>query len=176
LLFQRRRSGRTITTGAIHVGESAVCMRASRQLPTDTYRGNGRVTRDRITLQFGHLLAIEARSRRGFGGSGDAEDGVFTVDIMRNSSLLGGSAVEQHTFTARDAESLCADGRREIFRRWIARVQTGSELGTHSDAIRLLSAAERSIIRDRAGLPPEVRIQVDAVRNCAANDPQAAGG
>ncbi|OBK37154.1 hypothetical protein A5658_04560 [Mycobacterium sp. 1245111.1] len=165
LLFQRRRSGRTITTGAIHVGESAVCMRASRQLPADTYRGNGRVTRDRITLQFGHLLAIEARSRRGFGTSADAEDGVFSVDIMRNSSLLGGNAVEQHVFTARDTGSLCADGRREIFRRWIARLETGSELGSHSDAIKLLSAAERSIIRDRSGLPAEVQVHVDTVTN-----------
>lgn len=161
LLFQRRRSGRTITTGAIYVGESTVNMRAWLDLPTDTYRGNGRVSRERVTLQFAHLLAIEARYRRGFSGSLDAEDGIFSVDIMRNSRLLGGNAVEQHVFTARDAESLCAVGRREIFRRWIARVQTGSELGTHSNAISILSAAERSIIRDRAGLSPEVVIQVD---------------
>jgi predicted dehydrogenase len=170
LLFQRRRSGRAITTGAIYVGESSVCMRAWRDLPTDTYRGNGRVSRERVTLQFAHLLAIEARYRRGFSGSLDAQDGVFSVDIMRNSRLLGGDAVEQHLFAARDTESLCDEGRREIFRRWIARVQTGSELGTHSNAISLLTAAERSIIRDRAGLTPEVLIHVDPAGVHAVDD------
>lgn len=158
VLFQMMRDGRALTTGSIRVMETSLSLRSWRELPEDTYRSNGRVSRERLVIHAGHLIAIEAETRRGLGSEDDADDGSFHVRVFRNDRLVDGPRLEQHTFSSAGAGTLCDDGREGIMRAWMERRATGSSLAEHAPSVELLAAACESMTLQRQGRAPSVSI------------------
>lgn len=145
------RGGRTLTLGGLRLLETGTSHRSWRNLPADTYKGNGKFAQDRISAHVGHLLGLHAW---------DESDGTgrrFVVEVTRNSTLIGGDAVTRRTFepvAARPggpAESLSVQGKRTLFQRWLDGRTEGLGLDTHETSIRLLVAAYQAMFRHRRG-------------------------
>lgn len=135
--------GRVRCSARIDVRETAFCRRAWRDLPRDTYKGNGRTRHERMGVSIGHLATVEAVDSPPPGGAGALQH--FTLRTFRNASLIGGSEYEEQVFPSERGRSLCDLGRREVLGRWLSRCETGSSLTEHRLGVRLLAAIYESL-------------------------------
>ncbi|GAB7038462.1 MULTISPECIES: Gfo/Idh/MocA family oxidoreductase [Catenuloplanes] len=92
--FLRRSS--VITSTVLSLLQTSFSRRAWLNLPTDTYKSNGRARHERLTVQVGPLMSIQAHSYQS--GSDDRTENSFDVSIYRNSDLIGGQTVAQFSF------------------------------------------------------------------------------
>ncbi|MEU0028419.1 Gfo/Idh/MocA family oxidoreductase [Streptomyces sp. NPDC006335] len=152
LSWSARRGARTISLGNLSVLETGLSHRAWRDLPVDTYKGNGKFAQDRITAHMGHLLSVRAQDEHGPDGGKS-----FVVEILRNRRLIGGDAVSRHEFEPppKSAERLSVVGKRTLFLEWLrASAPEELQLKSHLLSVRLLAAAYVAMFRSRRAQPP----------------------
>lgn len=101
LLGQFRRGDAAMTTVALNLLQTSFSRRAWLELPRDTYKGNGRVRHERVTIQVGHLLSVQVHSYQSYEAAERADDtgpghyDHFEVYIFRNAALVGGAPFER---------------------------------------------------------------------------------
>jgi predicted dehydrogenase len=181
--FTARREGRVITMGNIQIMETAHSTRAWRNLPEDTYKGNGRHSQERLTLHVGHLMTVHTEDYRPLSASADPmmrAPANFTVRILRNSRLIGGEPYAEHVLTrplspegdGREI-SLTEHSRRDAFMRWIAGDFSVSALATHEMSVRLMAAAHTCMFRRRRGEAPMTTFPITASTRTQATAPSS---
>lgn len=132
---------RVVSTSAITVLQTSFSRRVSPELPVDTYKGNGRVRHESVTLQVGPLAAVQAAS------FSDGEGGdEFVVRYFRNRGLIGGESSRIERFGPdHDRRSLNDQARSELLEDFLATREDRSGIAKHARGIDLLSAAVESV-------------------------------
>lgn len=92
-----------VSHGRLDLLQSGFSRRAWFDLAADTYKGNGRIRHERITLHIGPLMAIQLHSYQSDQVGGSHIDGVggeehLDLYIFRNQTLIGGRAFERINF------------------------------------------------------------------------------
>lgn len=167
LLTQMKRDDAVISTGAISLLQTSFSRRAWPNLPKDTYKGNGRVRHERVTVQIGPLLNVqihsyqsyEAKERRtsemGFGGYDH-----FDILFFRNSALIGGAPFEEIKLgdklrEQREGQDYLGHNelaREEIFLDFLEEKTHRAGIALHERAVKLLAASYYSLLATNQGL------------------------
>ena len=154
LLARLMSGGDVITTAVLSLLQSSFSARSWLELPEDTYKGNGRVRHERVTLQVGPLMTIHVHSYQD--GRPDGES-PFDVVVYRNRKLIGGEAVSRILVRSPDdgarsrADSLTNRAREEVFRDFLAADGRRSGLHLHGTTVRVLAAAVAGVVRSAQG-------------------------
>lgn len=155
VLLVRSLSGPdVVTTAVLSLLQSSFSGRTWLELPEDTYRGNGRVRHERVTLQVGPLMTIQVHS---YQDGGPDRESPFDVVVYRNSGLIGGERVSRVRVRSADdgaeprGDSLNNRAREEIFRDFLAADGRRSGLDLHGTTVRVLSAAAAGVVRSAGG-------------------------
>ena len=104
LMQFRNATGRTITTANLNMLQNGFSRRAWIETKENTYKGNGRIRHETLTIQVGPLLNIqihsyqskEIKNRKDFKSEhecGGLEH--FDIYVFRNSELIGGIPFEK---------------------------------------------------------------------------------
>lgn len=116
--------------------QNSVSVRNWRKLP-DAYNKNGRFASERIRINIGPFIAIEAQFQKvptDESCSVDCLERRAKVTVWRNSPLLGGAVMSRKEFSSRDTITRNADlgaARSALFGDWIARRPGRSGLSSH---------------------------------------------
>ncbi|MDE1970711.1 MAG: Gfo/Idh/MocA family oxidoreductase [Patescibacteria group bacterium] len=91
-----------ITTGSINLQQNSFSRRSWFELPEDTYKGNGRVRHERVTIQVSHFLNIHVHSYQSHEPSlavveegGVGSDDHFEILVFRNKKIVGGEVFQK---------------------------------------------------------------------------------
>jgi hypothetical protein len=156
ILCQFRRGAAVMTTASVNLQQNSFSRRSWLNPAQDVYKGNGRVRHERLNLQVGNLLNIQAHSYQAYEvGKQDIEtegaghEDHFEVHIYRNSGVVGGKPLEKFNIGAQarrehgqETAFLGHNERaREIhFLDFLERRPGRSHFTTHRRTARLLSA------------------------------------
>lgn len=145
-LLQFRKEGRVITTSSLKLLSTGYSRRAWLPLPVDTYRKNGRVRHETLSVQIGPLMNIRLQE---FQINKETSSPV-KISIFRNSALLGGRDYEELTLDGRDSHGsrLREDTRRTILRRFLRDEPLESELPGFRLSLYLTAALSAALARD----------------------------
>lgn len=167
LLLQAMRGDQVISTGSLNLLQTSFSRRAWPKLPVDTYKGNGRVRHERVTIQVGHLLNIQVHSYQSYEAKdwqGD-KPGVgqydhFDISIYRNCQLVGGEpfelialgdAMQRTNETDKSYIGHNEAARAEVFLDFLNGRTDRAGVAHHELSIKLVSAAYYDILRRRQG-------------------------
>jgi predicted dehydrogenase len=109
LMLQLRKDDCVMTSASLNLLQNGFSRRAWPNLPIDTYKGNGRVRHEQVTLQFGPFMSVQVHSYEAVEKRAQFEcDDLYSVGgtehfevfIFRNSAVIGGKSVE--IFSNRD--------------------------------------------------------------------------
>lgn len=165
--LQFTRQGRVVTTGTLHLLQTGFTRRSWGQLPSDTYKGNGRVRHERLNVQVGPLLnlqihsyqAREIKERDASTQAGAVEH--FEVYVFRNTDLIGGQPFEridiQSLAHLRGPEALGFNeqAREQSIMSFLTGDTATSDLLDHDLSIGLLASIYGSLAHRYQGLNPE---------------------
>lgn len=167
LLLQAMRGDQVISTGSLNLLQTSFSRRAWPKLPADTYKGNGRVRHERVTIQVGHLLNIQVHSYQSYEAKdwqgntpGVGQYDHFDISFYRNCQLVGGEPFELITLgdamqrTNETDKSYIGHNeaaRAEVFLDFLAGRVDRAGLSHHELSIKLVSAAYYDILRRRGG-------------------------
>ncbi len=167
VLVQLKSEEAVITTGSINLLQTSLSQRAWPELRDPIYnKSTGRVTRERLTVQVGHLLNIEANLHpvtvnEPANVYEARQENRFDITICRNAALVGGPAFEKISLPgmtapneARTETGLLRRAREEIVTLWLDGLTTASELQTHRDTIKMLAKIYECMFRQNCGLSP----------------------
>lgn len=167
LLQFKNDENRVITTANLNLLQNGFSKRAWIQTKENTYKGNGRVRHETITIQVGPLLNIqvhsyqskEIREREEFEQEhqcGGLEH--FDIYIFRNSELIGGKNFEKielhELYKDIDAENFNGYNelaREEFILSFLSEKNTASDLLDHKLAMELLYNICLSINKETLG-------------------------
>ena len=93
IVLQLMRGRDVVTTSSINLQQNSYSGRGWFDLPDDTYKGNGRVRHERVTIQVSHLLNIQVHSYQSHEQKETSTVGGkdhFDILIFRNKRLIGG--------------------------------------------------------------------------------------
>lgn len=130
-------------TFAFSMMQNSVSVRNWRTLPAGVYNKNGRFASERIRINIGPFVAIEAQFQKVPTDERCSVDGLerrATVTVWRNSPLLGGAITSRKDFGSTDRISRNADlgaARSALFADWLARRPGRSSLSSHLGTSRL---------------------------------------
>lgn len=178
LLGQYLRNKSVQTTISLNLLQSSFSRRAWAKLPTDTYKGNGRVRHERLTLQAGHLMSIQVHSYRSYqaadrdqGWRGPGGYDHFEVQVYRNSALIGGEPFARHDIgdVLADAQQSGEQGqfgsaRRELLSDFLTADSRRAGLASHALPVKLTAAAYYAMRSAVAGRHRDVSIDLRADR------------
>lgn len=175
-LCQLKRGDVVVTTAAINLQQNSFSRRAWLQPAADVYKGNGRVRHERLNLQVGNLLNIQAHSYQAYEvGKKDVEtDGAghedhFEVQIYRNSGVVGGQPLETFDIGSqarREHGSERAflghnEHARELhFLDFLERRPGPSHFSSHALSVRLLSGICEALARGQQGDFSQVVVEI----------------
>jgi predicted dehydrogenase len=177
LVAQLRRDGAVISTGSINLLQTSFTRRAWPKLPRDTYKGNGRVRHERVTIQVGPLLCAQVHSYQSYEakerrttemGTGGYDH--FDILFFRNSALLGGSPFEEIRLGDQLERRRSGDGylghnelaREEIFLDFLNENDQRAGIGLHELSVKLTAASYYSILAANEGLITWPELSLDA--------------
>jgi predicted dehydrogenase len=155
---------RCLTTAVLSLLQTSFSRRSWLDLPRDTYKGNGRVRHERLTVQIGPLATIQAHSYQ----DGESADGggAFDISVYRNAKLIGGSAAEHRRYTSAGSGSAAPDSlnfaaREELFKDFLRGDSNRSGIEHHALTVRALAAAVREVLRPARSLAGGPAIRLD---------------
>lgn len=169
LLGQFWRGDTAVTTVSLNLLQTSFSRRAWLDLPTDTYKGNGRVRHERITIQVGHLLSIQVHSYQSYqaaersGGTGPGHYDHFDVYVFRNAELVGGAPFECLDIGDAMARTMRADtrylghneaARGELFADFLDENPDRAGLGSHELPVKVTAGVYHGIRLATSGLLP----------------------
>lgn len=153
---RRPRSRETVCLFRLDLLQTSVSLRNWRQLPTDVYNKNGRYGSETVRLNIGPFAAIEARIFKRPHLSTEAHPQLTReahITLWRNAAFLGGVAVRERLYPARDTLVRNADlraGRRRLFDDWLAGRSAKSSLKSHTRTISLFAHYLAAVTMDGA--------------------------
>lgn len=139
-----------LTTAVLSLLQSSFSGRSWLELPEDTYKGNGRIRHERVTIQVGPLMAIQIHSYQDGLRDGTSP---FQVVVHRNRELVGGEAVTRMTMRSEEDGSVAASdslnirAREQILQDFLAADGRRSGLALHRTTVRVVSAAVAGVAR-----------------------------
>jgi hypothetical protein len=169
VLTQLKRDNAVMTTGVLNLLQTSFSQRDWTETRDRLYnKQTGRMTHERLTVQVGHLLNIQAQvydfPTEGNEGNLEGERAKgFHITICRNSALVGGPAFEDFTLpndslSEHDGQqywtNLARQAREEMVALWLAGSRTNSELRDQHGTIQLLAKIYESMFRQNSGLSP----------------------
>lgn len=155
-LFQFFKKDRCITTCSLSLLQTGFSNRSWTHLPLDTYKSNGRVRHERISLQFGPLMNLQVHSylsNESLGKEDFFQPGSkrhFDVYIFRNSKLIGGESFQKFDsryFGSQYKKSFNETSRTECFLRFIKNQDSNTAIASHRLSIQLLKHCARALCR-----------------------------
>jgi hypothetical protein len=177
LLLQTLREDLVVSTASLNLLQTSFSRRAWSALPADTYKGNGRVRHERLTVQVGHLLNLQVHSYQSYevrdwtkNREGAGEYDHFDISIFRNTALVGGKPHE--VIAIGDASQRTGVGsegylghneaaRAELFDDFLNGCGTRSGLAQHELSVKLLAASYYGMLSRRLGRLASPRILLD---------------
>jgi predicted dehydrogenase len=102
MLSQLKRCSSVVTTASLKLQQNSFSRRAWSDLPSDTYKGNGRIRHECVNIQLSTLLNIQVHSYQSYQvgdkvvmdyGAGHINH--FDILIFRNSGVTGGKTFEK---------------------------------------------------------------------------------
>jgi hypothetical protein len=167
VLCQLKRGDVVVTTASINLQQNSFSRRAWLEQAADVYKGNGRVRHERLNLQVGNLLNIQAHSYQAYEvGKKDVEtegaghEDHFEVQIYRNSGVVGGQPLEKFDIggqARREHGNQTAflghnEHARELhFLDFMERRPGPSHFSAHGLSVRLLSGMCEALARGQQG-------------------------
>lgn len=139
----RDSDGTGLATFSFSMIQNSVSVRNWRRLPTSTYNKNGRFASERIRINIGPFVAIEAQFQKVPTDERCSVEGLerrATVTVWRNSPLLGGAIRSTKDFGTTNTIRRNADlgaARAALFSDWLARRPGRSSLSSHLGTSRL---------------------------------------
>ncbi|WP_307131030.1 Gfo/Idh/MocA family protein [Streptomyces aurantiacus] len=154
-----------LTTAVLSLLQSSFSGRSWLELPEDTYKGNGRIRHERVTIHVGPLMAIQVHSYQDglLGGPSP-----FEVVVYRNRELVGGEAVTRMTMRSGAEGSVVASdslnnrAREQIVEDFLAADGRRSGLALHRTTVRVVSAAVAGVARLAQGGSGRSVVALDA--------------
>jgi len=152
-----------ISHGRLDLLQSGFSRRAWFELASDTYKGNGRIRHERITMHLGPLMAIQLHSYQSDQVGKSHIDGVggeehLDVYIFRNEALIGGRGFEHLNFGeilhSRHQSESTYIGQNElprwkIFQQFLAGEQSDAVIANQLVTNKLLSSIYTSAITNQ---------------------------
>lgn len=154
-----------ISTAVLQLLQTSLSVRAWGEARDPMFnQATGRVPHERLTLQLGHLMNIQAHAYK-FPRNQDAPSpAAFRVTIARNTRLVGGEPYEEISFSDASTTSLLGRAREQIVAAWLAGQPTDSELVDHGEVATVMSHIYQCMFRQNAGLPSVATIPLGAPR------------
>ncbi|MFF4895744.1 Gfo/Idh/MocA family oxidoreductase [Streptomyces sp. NPDC001068] len=165
LLARLMRGSEVVTTAVLSLLQSSLSGRSWLELPADTYKGNGRIRHERVTVNVGPLLAVQAHSYQDGRADGTSP---FEVVIYRNRRLVGGEAVTRFTMrseageVAEASDSLNNRAREQILEDFLAADGRRSGIALHGTTVRVVAAAVAGVARSAQGESGRSAVLLDA--------------
>lgn len=101
-LCQFKCDDAVVTTASLNLQQNSFCRRSWVHTPEDVYKGNGRVRHERLNVQVGNLLSIQAHSYQSYevhkkdvDTEGAGHEDHFDIYVFRNSGVVGGAPLEK---------------------------------------------------------------------------------
>lgn len=178
--LQYSKDGKVITTAQISMTQSGFTQRAWTHLPKDTYKGNGRVRHESLSVHVGPLMNIqvhsyqEAQIHEGIDKTGVGGVDHFDIYIFRNSNLLGGKPFEKITYGDDETEEHGTnarflghneEARKKIIYELLDELPSNSELRSHKSPISLLATLCDNQARQQAGKIPYAEYNYEEFKN-----------
>ncbi len=170
----RNSNGALVTSSVMSLLQTSFSRRAWPHLPADTYKGNGRVRHERVTVQVGPLLCVQVHSYQSYEardwvgrGEGAGSYEHFDIDIYRNAELVGGRPFERLALGDASQMTGAQDGgylghneaaRHELFGDFLRGDPTRAGLAHHRLPVQVLAASYYSLLSGRQGQPRDVRV------------------
>lgn len=159
--FQLLKNNKIMTSAQISLLQSSFSQRAWTYLPPDTYKGNGRIRHEAITINIGPLYNIQIHSYQSteinsriyqndsYGGKEH-----FDIYIYKNSNLLGGSPFEHiklKDITNQDEILLGhnEESRYQVIEDLLENQISNSELDSHITPTILLATLYKNQIKQK---------------------------
>ncbi|HEY1074297.1 MAG TPA: hypothetical protein VGE59_01175 [Patescibacteria group bacterium] len=181
--LQLRRDGKTVLTGALHLLQNGFSRRSWQALPQDTYKSNGRVRHEQITLHVGPLMSIQIHSYE----SHEVADpnritpstevgGLdhFEILVFRNVAMIGGEPFERILVTQDSRDNADYIGHNEEARQKCledfmksekSKKPSESSIERHNATNWLLSQIHRASCQKRQGETPVITISLPEFSN-----------
>lgn len=165
ILCQLKRGDWVVTTANINLQQNSFSRRAWDQPAPDGYKGNGRVRHERLNLQVGNLLNIQAHSyqahevdKQDMETTGADSEDHFELHVYRNSGLVGGPPLEKidigqtmRQLHAGEAHYLGHNerARESLFVDFLERRAGNSHFAAHRRTVQMLAAVYEAIANQR---------------------------
>ncbi len=172
VLCQLKRGDAVVTTASINLQQNSFSRRAWLTPAADVYKGNGRVRHERLNLQVGNLLNIQAHSYQAYEvgkqdveTSGAGHEDHFEVSIYRNSGVVGGQPLEKFDIGAQARQAHAHDetflghnerAREQHFLDFLERRAGPSHFQSHRLTVQILSGICETLARGQLGDPSQV--------------------
>lgn len=159
LLQSTSETGEVVNTANITLQQNSFSRRAWAELPKDTYKGNGRVRHERLSVQVGPLLNIQVHSYQSheilkddIDTSGVGNEDHFDIYIFKNSQLVGGTTLEKVSLgedmkSKQDSEYMGHNekAREQCLLDWLNGAMNNSDFISHKETNIILSSLYAAI-------------------------------
>ncbi len=170
MLLQSKRHDIAITTASINLLSNSFSRRSWTSLPEDTYKGNGRIRHERVTIQIPALLNIQVHSyqshevnKRDIQTEGAGNEHHFDIYIFRNSDLVGGNTLEKFSIGEGKnndgdifSKGLQEKARETYFLDFLEGRKSTSHFASHSLTVKLLATAYKCMVKEYNGDIPYI--------------------
>lgn len=171
-IMQLYQGTKKITTCSLNLLQTGFSRRSWSQLPEDTYKSNGRIRHERLSLQFGHLFNIQVHSylsEESRNGSMDNPYNIgqarhFDILLFRNSNLIGGKpflSIPSSEFLQDTTQSFNELSRDRQLISFLCDKNSKSELHNHKLSIKLLTKSLQALCRDHSQQVPIEKFEID---------------
>jgi predicted dehydrogenase len=145
-----------LATGSLELLVSSVSARSWFERPADPRGSSGQVRQEQVQVSVGPLLSITTSDYKVPGGwPGEGSVTNFSVQVYRNTALVGGTAFERFEFADSPGPSVDANLHRAAYRRnmsgWLDGEPPLIPLEAHRNGIRLLAGMYRAMLSQEAG-------------------------
>jgi hypothetical protein len=145
-----------LATGSLELLVSSVSARSWFERPADPRGSSGQVRQEQVQVSAGPLLSITTSDYKVPGGwPGEGSVTNFSVQVYRNTALVGGTAFERFEFADSPGPSVDANLHRAAYRRnmsgWLDGEPPLIPLEAHRNGIRLLAGMYRAMLSQEAG-------------------------
>ena len=175
--LQLSKKNKIITTVQASLLQSGFSQRGWKNLPFDTYKGNGRIRHESINIHIGPLYNIQVHSYQSNEiNQNDMYENVgnknhFDIYIFKNTNLLGGTPLEIIQFGKNDkTKNLNSmylghneNARYKVIDELLNNRSSNSELNTHISSVKLLSKLYLNRIKEKNNEIPFSRYNIEDI-------------
>lgn len=156
-LFGQLKKEHLVTTSfSVRILSTSFSRRSWDRLPADTFRSNGMVKHESVTVQLSHLMNVQIHHYQSYDRTeieplhtGIGHYDHFDVLLFRNRGLIGGESFEQVRFgplvEGAHAPTLQDKAREALFLDFLDRRASVSDFSTHRRTNAILAAVYESL-------------------------------